>query len=129
MRRVIVAAIILILLSPTLRLGAEWYRCAMDGRLQVACCCPADGHDEADASRSPGMYETCCVLEQGPTSAAPTASVPESAAAALAAVAIPRIAFEIRPTSPTVAFEPGSTATRLPSRAPPLFLAHCSMLL
>ena len=129
MRRFLVTLLVIVMMAPTMALAAAWYRCGIDGKVRAACCCPPERQDgEAPVERSPVARAECCSIEQADAAAADTRMAVDGVAA-LAALPVPRQVVDVGtpPLVERVRSTPGFA--RASSRAPPIFLSHCSLLL
>ncbi|MBP6627861.1 MAG: hypothetical protein KA297_00430 [Kofleriaceae bacterium] len=124
-RRLLLTVVVLVVLSPTMALAAEGYRCQADGQVRAACCCPGEAEeDDAPADAPPDARSACC-CDITPASA--TSSGPRLTAdvgGPLTALAVPRAVAVVQLPLAERAQPPAPTVAR-----PPLFLAHCSLLI
>jgi hypothetical protein len=90
MRRVVVIVLALVL-APSMA-TASWYRCAYDGTVRSACCCPAkhDRQQDKAPAQDASVRATCCCTVTHVTPRAPTAEAnpPSSSTIHLAALAV-----------------------------------------
>ena|ERR1041385_8455394 len=125
-----IALILLILVVAPSMATASWYRCAYDGVVRSACCCPtkADPHKKKAPAPDPSMRAACCCTVTYITSRAPDGE--RNAAAALdmaptalsvaSVVAAPRVACAaVAIDRPRAQGDPPDT----------LFARRCSLLL
>ncbi len=132
MRRFAVTLVVLLVMSPTMAMAAEWYRCTMDGQSRAACCCPGETEEAQDVpADAPANAEAacCCDIETVSTPASQPRITAEAGGAALAAFVVPRPFVEVLSAPVAVAFRRAPAVPRPSSRAPPLFLSHCSLLI
>jgi hypothetical protein len=128
MRRVLVLAVALVVLSPTMALAATWYRCGTDGVARSSCCCPAEERQHQEPSQTPeARAATCCDVEVAVTSTPLRTSVLVDHAAA-DAVAVPHVATDVTPP-PSQTWQSEALEPPPSSRGPPAFLRHCSLLI
>jgi hypothetical protein len=128
-----VAAIVLalVVLGPSGVEASVWYRCAHDGVLRAACCCPAQARHHATPGADTRVAAACCCrITQLAARAASERGAPPiaiHAAPAIAVIAAPSMLPLAAPARvPLAALEPAC-----PPRGPPdpLFVRHCSLLL
>ena len=132
MRRDAITLVVLVVMSPTRALAADWDRCAMDGQARAECCCPSETKEEQDVpSDAPpdARSSCCCDIETASMPASQPRMTAEASGAALAAVVVPRVVAEVQSPPVAIAVRPAPAMARASSRAPPLFLSHCSLLL
>ena len=102
------------------------YFCKMADRAVEECCCPAEHeHQSGPVARAPDCCEPLALLGRTlavlPNDAAPSA--PHVAVAALLPMPeLPVPSFELLASTPAAARAP-------PAIGPPLFLAHCALLI
>jgi hypothetical protein len=125
----ILAILLTLALAPSMA-TASWYRCAYDGVIRSACCCPArpaQGKKQAPAP-VPSVRAACCCTVTQVTSRAPDAESKAAAAirpdpavcAVTSAMAAPRIArVAVAIDRPRALGDPPDT----------LFARRCSLLL
>lgn len=131
MRRFVVTLVVLVVMSPTVAMAAEWYRCTMDGQARAACCCP--GQDEAQEDVPPDAPNArsacCCDIEASSTPASEPRMNTGVADAALGILVVPRVVIEVQSPRSEVRLRPAPAVARPSSRAPPLFLSNCALLI
>jgi len=132
-RRILITLVVLVVMSPTMAMAAAWYRCAMDGEMRSACCCPDDGSEEetdVPSDAPPALEATCCcdVESLSAPASQPRIKV-DTTLSALGAAVVPRLVTDVESPLPATPLLSASCEVRPPSRAPPLFLSHCSLLL
>lgn len=111
--------------------AAAWYRCAVDGETRAACCCPGEKDDEEQVpvdATSDLRPACCCEIETAAVSPDQVRIAAEGGSAALA-FTLPRTVIEVQPPQVAAALRPLNEVARPSSRAPPLFLANCSLLI
>lgn len=131
-RRILVTLVVLVVMSPTMAIAAAWYRCTMDGEMRSACCCPDETDEEADVpSDAPPVLQSacCCDIETLSAPASQPRMTADSTFAALGAAIAPRTVTDVETAPVAISFRSAPHEARPPSRAPPLFLSHCSLLL
>ncbi len=131
-RRILVTLVVLVVMSPTMAIAAAWYRCTMDGEVRSACCCPEDKSEEATdipSDAPPVLRATCCEVETLSAAASQPRLKADLTLAALGAMVVPRTVTDVETPPFALPIRSASRAARPPSRAPPLFLSHCSLLL
>lgn len=131
MRRVIISLVVLVVLSPTMALAAEWYRCTADGQVRSACCCPGEAEQDEDipGDAPPDARSSCCCDIEAASVPASSPRMTADAGGGLAAIAVPRAVVDVQSPPIGVVLRPAPAVARPSSRAPPLFLANCSFLL
>src|SRR5512140_12050 len=128
-RRVVVLVLALVTLGPAVAKASAWYRCAHDGVVRAACCCPPrTGHHVTPDPGTRVRAACCCTIS---TIAARESAVRGAPPAALQVMpAIPAIA--------TIATPPPDAPIRIAARElprtqrgppDPLFVRHRSLLL
>lgn len=128
-RRVVVLVLALITLGPAVAKASTWYRCAHDGVVRAACCCPPRTAHHATPDPGTRVRAACCCTitiiatrESAVRGAPPAAIQVTPAIPAIATIATP-------PPDATIRV----AARELPrtQRGPPdpLFVRHCSLLL
>jgi len=129
-RRFAVTLVVLIVMSPTVAMAADWYRCTMDGQARAACCCPGEQQEDVPPDAPPDARSACCCdIDTLSIPASEPRMKADPAGPALGALVVPRVAIEIQAPVIEVAIRLTPSVARPSSRAPPLFLAHCSLLL
>lgn len=125
----IIAILLTLALAPSMA-TASWYRCAYDGVIRSACCCPAGpAHDKKQAPAPvPSVRSACCCTVSQVTTRAPDGASTAAAGvrpdpapcAVVSAVAVPRI------VRATVAIDRPRALGDPPDT---LFARRCSLLL
>ncbi len=130
MRRIVIASLILVVLSPTMAFAAAWYRCAVDSQVRAACCCPGESDEEKVSSDAAPEVQAacCCEIEAAEASASQVRIAVEGGSAALS-FTWPRSVVEVQSPQLAAELRPVHEVARPSSRAPPLFLANCSLLI
>jgi len=131
-RRIVVLVLTLIVLGPTAASAATWYRCAHDGVLRAACCCPSQtGHHTTPVAPDPApraRQACCCNVINFVARPSSVRSAPP-----IAAQVAPAIAMIEAPATPPLEVPRRAVALEPPRapRGPPdlLFVRHCSLLL
>lgn len=128
-RRITVLVLALIAVGPAAARASAWYRCAHDGVLRAACCCPVQTRHHATPGSDTRVAAACCcqitqlaARDASVRGAPPAAILGAPALPALATLAMPLLAAPIRVAAIERPREP---------RGPPapLFVRHCSLLL
>jgi hypothetical protein len=128
-RRVAVIMLALVVLGPMVARASTWYRCARDGELRAACCCPsAAGHRASPAPAAELRAACCCTITQIAARASSIRGAPPATFALVPAVAVAAV------PPPPPREPPLQVAAIGPPQAPrgppaPLFARHCSLLL
>jgi len=127
--RIVVIVLALVVLGPAAVEASAWYRCAHDGVLRTACCCPSQARHHATPDPDTRARAACCcrittIATREPTvrGAPPIAIQVTPAIAAITTPATPPIGAPIR----SVRLEPPRAQRGPPD---PLFARHCSLLL
>jgi hypothetical protein len=128
-RRVVLVLLALALAPSTA--NAAWYRCAYDGMVRSACCCPSSAHGAKPnhPAAQPSLRAACCCTVTQVTRAEPpgrtgdVTSAPANDGGMVTAAAWPRLAWPGRGAVAAIA--------RPRAQDPPdtLFHRHCSLLL
>ncbi|HET7502342.1 MAG TPA: hypothetical protein VFK02_15090 [Kofleriaceae bacterium] len=129
MRRVVVIVLSLIVLGPTAAQASAWFRCAHDGELRAACCCPPSARHHAPAGPEAQLRAACCCTI---THIAARASSERAAPPALAAVHDAPVMIVAPVEAPIAAPARRVELVRpwVPRGPPdPLFVQFCSLLL
>lgn len=131
MRRFVFTLVVLVVMSPTMAMAAEWYRCTMDGQSRTACCCPGESEEQDVPPDAPpdARSACCCDIETASIPASEPRMKAEAAAAALGAVVVPRVVVDVQSPPASIARLPAPEVARPSSRAPPLFLSNCALLI
>jgi hypothetical protein len=130
LRRVAVLVLVLVALAPSAVRASAWYRCAHDGVVRAACCCPPRAkHHGADGPGTELRAACCCTITQV---AARESSVRSAPPITVELAPMPALPVMIAIAAPREA--PVQVATRELARAPrgppaPLFVRHCALLL
>lgn len=128
-RRVSIALVVLVVLSPTMAIAADWYRCQADGEVRSACCCPEASDEETSPADAPDARAACCCDIESARVPASQPRLTGDTASTLAGLIVPRVTIDVITAPPSVAVRAEPGVAHPSSRAPPLFLAHCSLLL
>jgi hypothetical protein len=127
-RRIVVILLTLVL-APSIA-TASWYRCAYDGKIRSACCCPTkpDPHEKKTPPPDASVRAACCCTVTHITSRAPAAqanplpsvdAVPTALAAAAVVAPSRAPAVAVTLDRPRAQGDPPDT----------LFARRCSLLL
>jgi len=81
MRRVVLILLVLALAPAPASASASWYRCAFDGVMRAACCCPAA---HAAKPRTPALRAACCCTVTQITRGVPPGRAADAVGAAFA---------------------------------------------
>jgi len=124
------ALILLVLILTPSMATASWYRCAYDGTVRSACCCPAKhGPREKGPAHAPSLRAACCCTVTHITPRDPTSGASPPASIGVPALAVAVTVDAPRPSPASVA----SVAIDRPRAQgdPPvtLFARRCSLLL
>ncbi|MCX5747424.1 MAG: hypothetical protein NT062_33585 [Proteobacteria bacterium] len=60
MKRVVLLVLAFLVLAPSAVRAAVQYRCASDGELRAACCCPARARHHGDERTESRLRAACC---------------------------------------------------------------------
>ena len=132
MRRFAVTLVVLVVMSPTVAMAADWYRCTMDGQARAACCCPGEGEEREDVppDAPPDARSACCCdIDTVRIAASEPRMKADPTGPALGVLVVPRVVIAIQTPATEVVIRRTPSMARPSSRAPPLFLSHCSLLL
>ena len=131
-RRIVVLVLALVILGPAVASASTWYRCAHDGVLRAACCCPSQTtHHATPVTPDPDTraHQACCCqvmhLVARPSSVRGAPPIAIQGAPAIAVLETPATLPREAPIRATALEAP-----RAPRGPPdPLFVRHCSLLL
>ena len=128
MRRVVVILLALVL-APSMA-TASWYRCAYDGTVRSACCCPAkhDRQQDKAPAQDASVRATCCCTVTHVTPRVPTAETnpPASISVHAAALAVNAAVGPLRRSLASVAIGRPRAQGDPPVT---LYARRCSLLL
>jgi hypothetical protein len=128
-RRIVLILLVLVL-TPSMA-AATMYRCAYDGSIRAACCCPSESgpHKQAPPPRDPALRAACCctIIQAAgrPADLAVRASAP-SAPAQVAVVAPPIVMLSRWTAVTAIALDRPRAQGDPPDT---LFARRCSLLL